>query len=156
MPPPSESACWAPAQCQLSVKFNHCQLVSIVSTTSSIKLPVSSKWQKSHLFRVTLQEKWLFGCLWHRSRSWIQELELTTSSLRQNSSWASFSATFSVIALYQSSCLNLHCKLKSASLSWPVFGQDRISRHGLQEATYSLQLALMEWERKARKAQPSR
>ena len=66
---------------------------------------------------MTLQEKWLFGCLWHRSRSWIQELELTTSSLRQNSSWASFSATFSVIALYQSSCLNLHCKLKSAKVS---------------------------------------
>ena len=45
------------------------------------------------------------------------------------------------------------------SPSGPVFasGQDKISpsSHSSQ-ATYSLQLALMEWERKARKAQASR
>ena len=42
------------------------------------------------------------------------------------------------------------------SPSGPVFGQDTISSHGSQEATYSLHLALMEWVRKARKAHASR
>ena len=37
----------------------------------------------------------------------------------------------------------------------PVFGQGMIFRHSSQEVTYSLQLALIIWERKARKAQAS-
>ena len=35
-----------------------------------------------------------------------------------------------------------------------MFGQDKISGYCTQEATYSLQLALMEWEMKARKLRP--
>ena len=44
-----------------------------------------------------------------------QGLELTTSSLRQNSSWASFS-TLIFFALYQYSCSNSYCKLKSTKV----------------------------------------
>ena len=52
-------------------------------------------------------------------------------------------------ALYASAEIN-------ESPSIPMFGQDKISRHGSQEVTYLLHLALMEWERKAIKAQASR
>ena len=63
-----------------------------------------------------------------------------------------------LFALYQSSGLNSNCKLKFTKVLADCVcqGQDKISRHGSQEATYSLQLVLMEWERKARKAQSSR
>ena len=37
----------------------------------------------------------------------------------------------------------------SFQLAGPLFGKDKISS---QEATYSLQFELIEWERKARKA----
>ena len=86
MLPPS--ACWPPAQCQLSV--NLYQPVS--SSINSIKLPVSLQSDKKSpfLLGVTLQEKWLFAL------AQVKDRELTTSLLRQNSSWACLIATFSL------------------------------------------------------------
>ena len=50
--------------CALST---HSQLVSKSINSVSLKLAVSAKWQRSPC-HVTHQEKWLFGCLWFRSR----------------------------------------------------------------------------------------
>ena len=85
-------------------------------------------------------------------------LELTTSSLRQNISWACFSLS----ATCSLPCINPHSSICTVSRwaeinespSGPVFGQDEISLHGSKEATYSLQLARMEWELKVRKLRP--
>ena len=57
-------------------------------------------------------------------------------------------------ALEAEQLLGLQAEINE-SPRWPVFGQEKISRHGSQEASYSVQLALMEWEWKARKAQVS-
>ena len=77
-------------------------------------------------------------------------LKLTTRSLRQNSSWTSISTSISL------PCINPQALIRTAekdeSLVGPAFGQNKISRHLLQEVIYPLQLALIEWERKARKA----
>ena len=59
-----------------------------------------------------------------------------------------------LFSLYQYSSSHSHSKLKSMKV--PVFGQNKISGHGSQEAAYSLRLAFMEWKGKARKAQESR
>ena len=57
---------------------------------------------------MTLQEKWLFGCLWHRSRT-------RAHNKRQNRLLRLFQC-YMLFALYQSSCLNSHCKLKSTKV----------------------------------------
>ena len=85
--------------CQLSVN-----LYQLVST--SIKLPVSSKWQK-----VTLQEYWLFGCLGQRSRTWAH------SKFSEAEQLGLFQCNF-LFALYQSSCSGLNSQLKFRTVSW--------------------------------------
>ena len=61
MSAPNTCQCWAPAQqysaSSVSTSINEYQL--------SIKLAVSSNWQKSPC-QVTLQEKWPLRCLWCR------------------------------------------------------------------------------------------
>ena len=61
---------------------------------------------------MTLQEKWFVGCLWLRYRIRAAVIELTISTLRQNSA----TCWVLLFALYQPSSSYLHWKLKSAKV----------------------------------------
>ena len=100
-PPTRATTLWAPVQ--TSPASTQYQLVStgVNLVSRSIKLVISSNFQKSP-FRVTLQKNGILAV----SDSDLG-LELTTSSLRQNSSWACFQFNW-LFALYQSSSADLH------------------------------------------------
>ena len=138
---------WSPVR-TLPVAPLWCDLGRCSRTVVVIKLrQTSAFWLSSRQsvkkspFRVTLQEKWHFGCLWLRSRirahNKLSEAEQLLGLFQLNL----------LFALYQSSSSHSHCQLKSTkvSLDLCLTRPDFLS----QEATYSLQLALMKWERKA-------
>ena len=120
---------------------------SVNSESTSINTAVSSSWlslpiDKKSSCQVTLQEKWLFGCLWCRSRI-----------RAHNKLWGKIALgpVSAHLSLYSSSS-HLDCKLKSTTWVWTSQVSLSLIAHMKQQ---SLQLALMEWklERMARKAQ---
>ena len=139
MAPPT--TCWEPVKNQSSVNsvpmqwqqwFGMCQPAS--SWLSLFKVSIS------HLFELLFKKNGFLAV----SGSDL-ELELTTSSLRQYSSWACLSATCSVpcINLKALICWVLLLAKINESHSGPVFGQVKISGHRPQRATYGLKWALM-------------
>ena len=86
-------------------------------------------------------------------------LELTTSFLRQNSSWACFSSTCSLPCIQPQALIctvswNRRKSLRTYAWTQQDFSS-QLTGSGSIQATCSLQLLLMEWERKAREAQAS-
>ena len=79
---------------------------------------------------MTRQEKWRFGFLWFRS--WIR----AHNKLSEAEQLLGLFHFTLLLALYQSSSSNLHCKLKSTKVTTDL---------GLDEAS-SLQLVPIEWE----------
>ena len=78
---------------------------------TSIKLPVSSTWQKI-TFSSDYLRKMAFCCLWHTSRTRAHNKLSEAEQL-----FKLFLFQYIVLlALHQSSCLNSHCKLKSTKV----------------------------------------
>ena len=98
--PPPDGLLHNAALCQLSV--NYYQLISTCINLYQVVCLV--KVSKSRPFLVTLQEKWLFGGLWLRSRIRAQN-KLSEAKLRL------FEYIY-LSALFQSSSSNSHSKLK--------------------------------------------
>ena len=106
-------------QTLLSVKKY--QLVS-----TSIKLAVSSKYQKV-AFSIDFSRKMAFS--------------LSLSRIRAHNKFSKARGTCSESL----PCIKPQAPTCNESLSRPMFGQDKIFPHHSQEATYSIQIALMEW-----------
>ena len=87
-PMPPLSACWAAGAGAKQSSVNS------VSPSISYHVGCLFKVSKSQPFEWLFKKKWLFGCLWYRPR--IRDHSRWTSFLRQNSSWACSSATFSL------------------------------------------------------------
>ena len=154
MPPPT--TCRAPPRRRKnSLVSTQCQSVS-----TSIKLyqvVCLFKVSKSRPFWVTLQKK--ERCLWLRSRIRAHN-KLSEAGQRLGCKLGLFQY------IYLLPCINPWALI--GTISWideshtqagssychspvrPAFGQNKISCHLSQEVTYPLQLALIEWESKAR------
>ena len=87
---------------------------SIKFISTSIKLADSSKWQKSR-FQVCLQEKWLFGCFWIRSRIRAFNKLSEAEQLLDLSQYIFLFALHHIFALHQFSSSIWHCKLVTGS-----------------------------------------
>ena len=87
----------------MSTCINYYQLVS-----NCLSLQIDKK----SPFRLTLQEKWLFGCHWHRSRTRAHNRDKLSEAEQL---LGLFHCNF-LFALYQPSCSSSHCKLKSTKV----------------------------------------